>query len=118
MSGTQLMDTSQLAVSVVEERGLILLNFSWPDGERLRWLWESEDGSPLYEIAEWYNADRLFYQIDRLWSVGVLTHATAAGARSLVMWERDKCRMREARLIHEQATKGLWAKLKACFMAK
>lgn len=108
---TDLIDTSQLCVSVHEEDGLILLNFCWFENGVKRWLWEDSDGQPMYEIAEWFEAGRLFSQIDRLRACNVLNAPTAAGARSMVMWERDKCRMREVRA----KKKGLWDFIKYLF---
>lgn len=91
---TDLLDTSQLCVTVIEEEGFILLNFYWSIDSQIRWFWSNRKGQPIYEIAEWHNTRPLFEQIDRLWANGVLLPSTAAAARSLVMWERDKCRMR------------------------
>jgi hypothetical protein len=109
---TDLIDTSRLCVSVFEEDGLILLNFCWFENGTKRWLWEDGNGQPMYEIAEWFESDRLFNQINRLWANGVLNNQTAAGARSMVMWERDKCRMREIK------TKklGLWELVNYLFL--
>jgi hypothetical protein len=109
---TDLIDTDRLCVSVFEEDGLILLNFCWHENGVKRWLWEDRKGQPIYEIAEWYEAGRLFRQIDRLWSAGVLNSQTAAGARSMVMWERDKCRMREI----QSKKLGLWDLIKFLFV--
>jgi hypothetical protein len=113
----EIVDTSQLAVSVHEEDGLILLNFRFSQGPR-KWLWQDRKGQPLYEIAEWYDCDRLLDQIRRLHSAGVINAITANGAWVLICRHRYECATRAQRAMETRAAQkpNLWERLKGLFV--
>jgi hypothetical protein len=114
----EIADTSQLAVSVHEEDGLILLNFRYSCQGEGRWLWADSEGNPVYEIAEWFDSDRLLDHINRLHGAGVINTITANGAWLLICRHRYECAVRQKRA--EEARKAresnFWERLKSLFV--
>ena len=113
----EIADTSQLAVSVHEEDGLILLNFRYSCQGEGRWLWADSEGNPVYEIAEWFDSDRLLDHINRLHGAGVVNTITANGAWLLICRHRYECAVRAQRAMEARAAKkpNLWERLRGLF---